>query len=294
MECNLNTVQKNMLDLEKFFPHYMREKTEQVLFAFSIFFLSLTVFFNVMIDTQVGALWPIAEGLFLFCFALLLSTILIEIYFNSLRIRLEEQQEISFATLLVIGLHHPRKKDLAKAFLHSRLGREVVSRLGIAKETLHHFLKAKDPAEIKVPNKGHFHELAGHLYDNDPYFRDFLERVHITRDILMTSSEMTEKKHHRHLSSRPFLKMVFHPEPKPIFSIDHITRLEIEELEKFYRIIFTEQAIQLIISYFKNDLLLYVSEDTRVSFLTDIIGSSSSVIMPADVRSFIINKSANH
>lgn len=293
MERNLNTVQQNMLELEQFFPHHLREKAEQILFALSIFFLSLTVFFNVMIDTQVGALWPIAEGLFLFCFALLLSTILIEIYFHSLRMRLEEQQEISFATLLVIGLHHPRKKDLAKAFLHSHLGREVVARLGIAKETLHHFLKTKDPADIKIPTKGLFHELAGHLYDNDPYFRDFLERVNISRDVLTTSSEMTEEKHHRQLSSRPFLKMVFRPDLQPIFSIDHVTRLEIEELEKFYRIIFTEQAIQLIVNFFKEDLLLYVSEDTRVGFLNELIGSSHSVIMPADVRSFIINKRAN-
>ncbi len=288
----LNKAQKEMLALERFFPHHIRENAERTLFALSVLALSFAVFFNIAADTRFGMLWPVAEGLFLVLFSLLLKTILIEIYFHSLRIRLEEHHEISFATLLVIGLHHPRKKDLAKAFLHSRMGREVVSRLGIAKETLRHFVHSKEHADIAVPMKGHFSDLAGHIYDEDPYFRDFLERVHVTRDHLVKASEESERRHHKRLSTKPFLSLAFHPEASPIFSLDHVTRLEIEELERFYRIIITEQATEQIVDFFREDMLHYVSEDARIRVLLELVQSNTSVISPGDVRRFIISKKA--
>ncbi len=293
MERSLNKTQKEMLALERFFPHHVRERAERFLFALTVLSLSFAVFFNIDLDSRFGMLWPIAEGFFLVTLALLLKTILIEIYFHSLRLRLEAQHEISFATLLIIGLHHPKKKDLAKAFLHSRAGREVVSRLGIAKETLHHFLKTKELVDYTLPSKGFLPDIAGYIHDEDPYFRDFLERVYVTRDHLTKASEEVERRHHRHLSSKPFLSLAFHPESSPIFSVDHVTRLEIEELERFYRIIITEQATQQIIAFFKEDMLHYVSEDTRMTVLLELIQSNTSVISPGDVRRFLINKKAN-
>ena len=304
MDRSLNTVQQEVLALERFFPHHNRDRAERILFALSILSLSFTVFFNVMINSPAGRLWPIAQGLFLVCFSLLLITILIEIYFHSLRIRLEKQHEISFATLLVIGLHHPRKKDLAKAFLHSHLGREVALRLGIGKESLRHFMENKKNLNVSLLEKGYFPQLAGHIHDEDPYFRDFLERVEVSRDHLVTTADVVEKKHHRHLSSRPFLKETFHKKEEPVFSLDHITRNDIEELEHFYHIIITEQATQQIIAYFREDMLRFVSENERIALLTELIETSlsahkerfhgASVIMPADVRGFLIHKKAEY
>ena len=300
MERRLTTVQKEMLALERFFPHYLREKAEQVLFALSILFLSFSVLFTIDIDGRFGQLWPIAEGLFLFCFALLLKTILIEVYFHSLRMRLHKEHEMSFATLLVIGLHHPKKKDLAKAFLHSRVGAEVVERLGIAKETLRHFMHNKESVNIALPEKGELPELAAYLHEEDPYFRDFLARVHVSKELLMSGSKEVEGRHHRSMSMRPFLSRVFPKNEEPVFSIEHSVRLEVEELERFYRIIITEQATQQIIIYFREEMLRYVSESERLAFLTRLIEFSlsshkerfhgASVILPADVRHFLISE----
>ena len=289
-----------MLALERFFPHHIREKAEQILFAFSILFLSLSVLFSIDITGRFAALWPVSEGLFLVCFALLLKTILIEVYFHSLRLRLEAEHEMSFATLLVIGLHHPKKKDLAKAFFHSRLGREVADRLGIARETLRYFIHSKDIANVPLPKKGYLHDLAGHLHDEDPYLRDFLSRIHVSKELLMRSSEETEVKHHRRLSARPFLNQVFPSNTPPVFSIEHATRLEVEELERFYRIIITEQATQQIVAHFRDDMLHFISEGSRGAFITELIEyclsahkerfHGASVIMPSDVRHFLINR----
>jgi hypothetical protein len=291
-----------MLALERFFPHHIRERAEQILFALSILFLSFSVLFNMLIDTRFGTLWPIFEGLFLVCFALLLKTILIEIYFHSLRVRLEEEHEISLAALLVIGLHHPRRKDLAKAFFYSHLGKEVASKLGIAKETLRHFLHTKDAVDMPLPPKGNLPELAGYIHDEDPYLRDFLDRVHVSKDVLVRSTHETERKHHRHLSSRPLLSHVFKKDDVPVFSLDHVTRDEIDELEKFYKIIITEQATQKIVEFFREDMLRYVSANARIELITELIDSTlsahrerfhgASVILPADVRSFLIDKKA--
>jgi len=292
MEYTLNKTQKEMLALECFFPHKHRDTLERILFAFSVAMISFAVLFNTMLDTRFGKLWSVAEGFFLVSFALLLLTILTEIYFHSLRMRLEKHHEMSFATLLVIGLHHPQKKDLAKAFIHSHLGQEVVKRLGIGREMLHEFIQTKKPHPIRIPLKGYFHDVAGHLYDEDPYFRDFLERVHVSRDVLVKSSEVVEKKHHRHLSSRPFLSAVFHDQEAPIFSLDHATRVDIEELEHFYKIIITEQATQQLIAFFREDILRYISDDARVRLLAELIETSPSVILPSDVRNFLIDKKA--
>lgn len=300
MERSLNTVQKEMLALERFFPHYLREQAERVLFAFSILFLSFSVFFAIFIDSRFGVLWPVSEGLFLVCFALLLKTILIEVYFHSLRVRLEDDHEMSFATLLVIGLHHPKKKDLAKAFFHSRLGKETVERLGIARESLHHFIHSKVAADYALPAKGHLHELAGYIHDEDPYVRDFLSRVHVSKELLMRGSRETESRHSRRLSTRPFLHHAFPKRETPVFSLDQATRLEIEELERFYRIIITEQATEQIVEYFREDMLRYASEAARSAFLAELIEHclsshkerfhGASVILPADVRHFLISK----
>lgn len=291
-----------MLALERYFPHYMREKAEEVLFALSIFFLSFSTLFLIATNTPFGKLWPIAEGLFLVCFGLLLKTILIEIYFHSLRRRLEAEQEMSFATFLVIGLHHPKKKDLAKAFLHSRLGREVTERLGIAKETIHDFMLHKDISDVAIPSRGAFPELAAHLHDSDPYFRDFLDRVQVSRDHLISSSREVEGKHHRKLDARPFLSTAFYRKQVPSFSLERAARNEIEELERFYRIIITEQATAKIVEFFREDMLRYVSENARVDLITELIEHclnahkerfhGASIILPADARSFLISKKA--
>lgn len=292
-----------MLALERFFPHYVREKSERVLFAVAILFLSFSVFFELMIDTPFGVFWPIAQGLFLVSFALLLLTILIEIYAHSLRVRLESRHEMSLATLLVIGFHHPEKRDLAKAFLHSKLGQETVERLGIGKDMLRDFVKTKPHFAVEIPEKGFFGDLAGYIHDEDPYFRDFFDRVHVSKDHLVASAESAEKKHRARLSYRPFLSHAFRRVSKPVFSLDHVARTEIEELEHFYRIIITEQAIQQIVGFFKEEMLRYVSESERLSLLTELIESSlsehkkrfhgASIIMPADVRRFLINTKAS-
>ncbi len=291
-----------MLALERFFPHHIRERVEHLLFALAILSLSFTVFFNMVIDERIGQLWPIAEGLFLVCFSLLLFAIRIEIYFHFLRMKLQEEHEISFATLLVIGFHHPRKRDLAKAFLHSHLGKEVAMRLGIAKESIHHFIESKESVPLSIPHKGYFPDLASHIYDEDPYFRDFLERVNISKNHLVTTADVVEKKHHRHLERRPFLRAALKKKEEPLFSLEHVTRSEIEELEHFYRIIITEQAIEQIIVFIREDMLRYVSESERISLLTELIETTlsehkkrfhgASIIMPADVRSFLIHKKA--
>jgi hypothetical protein len=302
MERALTKVQKEMLALERFFPQHHREKAEQTLFALAILFLSFAVFFNIVIDTRAGSLWPVAEGLFLITFSLLLITILIEIYFHSLRKRLERKHEMSFAALLVIGLHYPRKKDLTKAFLHSRLGKEVALRLGIARETVHHFMSTKENVDMKLPTKGYLQDVAGHIHEEDPYFRDFLDRVHVSKDLLMESSKEVETKHHRHLASRHFLSHAFPKKEEQFFSIDHVARREIEELERFYKIIITEQATQQIVAFFREEMMRYVSEEARTDLLTELIEFSlsahkerfhgASIILPADVRHFLISKKA--
>jgi hypothetical protein len=298
----LNATQKEMLALERFFPHHLREQAEQICFALSLLFLSFAIFCNFSLDLPIGKLWPIAEGLFLVTFAVLLKTILIELYFHSLRLRLERQTGTTFATLLVIGLHHPKKKDLARAFLSSHLGKEVAERLGIAREAVRDFVHHKIPVELPVPTSGTFGEVAEYLHDEDPYFRDFFERAYVSKDLLVKASHATETKHHRRLSSRVFLKNAFRTSEQETLTVEHATRREIEEFEYFHGIIITEQATQKIIEFFKEDLMTYASEYARGHLIAELIEwclsshrsrfHAASVILPADVRHFLINKKA--
>ncbi len=296
--------QKEMLALERYFPLHLREKAEEVLFGLSIFFLSFAVLFNLLRYTEAGSmLWPIAEGLFLVTFALLLKTILIEVYFNYLSRQLEKSHEMSFATLVVLGLHHPQKKDLAKAFLHSRFGQEVMMRLGVAKEMIHYIENNKQHADIALPSRGHFHHLAGHLYDEDPYFRDFLSRMEIAREQFLMSAEHVEHGHRRRRAGKTLLAPALGRSVEPLFSLEHVTRTEVEEFERFYRIIITEQGLQQMVAYFKEDMIRFVSGSERAEFITELIEYSltahkerfhgASIILPSDVRSFIISKKAH-
>jgi hypothetical protein len=303
MERSLTKLQRETLALERFFPHYMREKAEEFLFGFSVLFISLSVLFNVEAHTRFGMLWPICQGLFLICFALLLITILIEAYSYSLYVRLQEEDEISFGTLLVIALHHPKKKDLAKAFLHSRLGKETMKKLGIAKETLEAFLHSKEHVDMPIPQKGMFKDLAKHIHDEDEYVRSFFERSHVSRESLVRASAVVEKKHQHKAHARVLLSPVFKKHSEPKLTIEEATYEEIEELESFYRIIITEQASHAMVDYFRKDLVRYAVSDERIDFMNGLIEHTlashgerfhgSSVVLPSDVRQYIIHEKNN-
>jgi len=296
MERTLTKLQKEALNLENFFPHFLREKAERFLFAISIFFLSFGVLLNVPMEARFHSLWPISQGLFLISFSLLLVTILIETYFQYLCERLEKENEVSFGTLLVLALE-PNKKNIIKAFFHSRFGQEVGKRLGLAKESIDHFLKEKKlVAKTDAPGLI-FHHFAGHLHDEHEELRDFLSSNHIEKQDFVSVSEVVDKMFNKRRKERAFFYPVLGTEEEPTLTFEAVTRKEIEDIEHLYRIIITEKAVQNIIFFFEEHALTYSSPSTRNLFITQLVSETidthadrfhgSSLILPSDVRTFI-------
>ena len=298
MERRLTKLQKEALNLENFFPHFLRERAERFLFALSVCFLSFSVFFSLPIDPRFNTLWPVAEGLFLITFAILLKTLLIEVYFQYLCNKLEEENEVSFGTLLVLALE-PHKKDLTKAFFHSRLGREVGKRLGLARETIDHFLKhIETPALVDNPYV-RFHHFADHLHEGHQELSDFLSYNHIDKNDFISVSEVVERMFNKKRKERAFFYPLFGKKEKLALNFEAITRKEIEDIEYLYRIIITEKAIRNIVTFFREDPYEYAHPEARISFITALVQETiathaerfygSSIILPSDVRQFIIH-----
>ena len=298
MERTLTKLQKQALDLENFFPHFLREKAERLFFAMSVFFLSFSVLFSVPIDPRFMVLWPVFEGMFLISFALFLKTILIEVYFQSLCDRLQKENEISFGTLVVFALE-PHKKDILKAFFHSSFGREVAKRLGLARESVEHFLREKKVIAKTSAPALLFHHFANHLHDEHEELRDFLASNHIDKQDFVSVAEVVDKMFHEKRKARAFFHPVFGVKGEPTLTFEAVTRKEIEDIEYLYRIIITEKAIRNIITFFKEHALSYATPEARNAFITELVSETiathtdrfhgSSLILPADVRTFIIH-----
>lgn len=298
MERTLTQLQKEAIALESFFPHFMRERAERFFFAMSVLALSFSVL-CMTVGTQFAILWPVSQGLFLTFFALHLVVVMLEAYHRSLYRRLQEEKDLSFPALTVLMLH-PRFKDLSKAFLYSRWGKEAAKRLGIAKESVKHFLKDKAHVELSHHPKGFLHDVGAFLHEQDEHLRDFLTRSHVDRSHWVSVLEMIEKKHHRKTKARSFWGPLFADVDLPSLNFEELTRAEIEDLEHVYRILFTEQGIRLIVLYFRDNPIDYLSEDARTDFLVGLIEESliahaerlhgAEVIMPADVRRYIHEK----
>lgn len=299
MERTLTTLQKQALDLENFFPHFLREKAERLFFALSVFFLSFSVLFSIPIDTRFIVLWPLCEGLFLIFFALLLKTLLIEVYFQYLCDRLQQENNISFGTLVVLSLE-PHKKDILKAFFHSPFGREVAKRLGLARESVEHFLKTKkvEGAKTNAPALL-FHHFAHHLHDEHEELREFLTSNHVDKQDFVSVAEIVDQIFNTERKERAFFHPLFSKPSNTPLTFEAVTRKEIEQIEYLYRVIFTEKAIRNIILFFREQALSYASPLARNAFMIELVYQTisahkgrhhgSSLILPSDVRTFIIH-----
>lgn len=301
MERSLTKIQKEVIALERFFPHTLRERLERLLFALSIFFLSFSVLGTAAVDTRFEVLWPVAQGLFLISFSLLMFTIMIEAYFQSLYRQLQQEAELSFPVLMAVAssVHF---NDLTAAFFFSPLGSEIFRRVGIAEEAVEHFLKKKPVVAVQSSVRGFLHHLAAIIHDEDVHVRNFLSAAHVDRDTFAAAAYAVEQAHDHKVRRGAFFGKIFRKkETTTIF--EELVRGEITDLEGVYKITFTEQAIRAVVAHFQEDPVSFLSLRARLTFLVDLIehallshagrSHGANILMPSDVRSFIITKKAH-
>lgn len=292
--------QKEIVALEKFFSHRTREVVEELSFAFAIFFLSFSVLFAVPALSHLGVLWPVFQGLFLVSLSVLLMTLLLEVYFQSLYARLR-RQGISLAVALIKD-RTAKRRDTVASFFDFAWGKDLTKRLGIADEQLRYFLKQKEPRIIDPARQHQLHTFGDQLYQEDYEFQKFLEGIMVGRDHFVEVLKLVEEGTHYRLQSRIFLYPVFSQARARAYSFGDIVRLDIEDLEYVYHVHFTEKAIQDVISHFADDRLGYIDSASRKEFLSGLIERAVAdhqelshgrrTILPSDARKFIISHKA--
>ncbi len=303
MERRIAQLKKEAINAERFFPHYVREGAEEVLFALSVFFISFSLLLAFLADTPFRILWPISEGIFLVCFSLLLATILFEVYIRSLY-RRHTAAGVSLSAILSIYFH-PKKKDPVHAFIDSHLGKEVMRRLGVSKESVYHFIERKEAQDffsddlISSPAFATLENLAHYLHESDASLRRFLESSHITVKDFKDASLWVEKKYIEKLDSRSYFNALLSKKKELPRSFEEAVRREVEEIEFLYDITFSEQALKQLAAFFSSDPYTYSSEESRNAFLVSIAEEvihihskrhhGKHVILPSDARTFIIN-----
>jgi hypothetical protein len=293
-------IQKEILALETYYPHRVRVVVEELSFGFSIFFLSFSVLFVLPISSEFSGLWPVFQGLFLISFALLLDSLLIEVYFQSLHRRLSR---LGGSFPVVIIKHYADKRgDTAHALFNLGWGGGVAKNLGIAHEQVQHFLYTKQPL-IVIPIHRHLlHDFGNHVYEQDPEFRNFLTSVSVDKEHLVDVLRMFEINFNKNLKSRLLFHPLFSNEKPRAYTFEELIRLDIEDVEFMHSVHFTHQAIVNIILHFKENRFDFISSLSRKELLTDIIEHSlrlhdnmshgRRVILPADTRLFFITHKA--
>jgi len=295
MEYHLK-IQKEILGLEKFFPHRVREVVEELSFAFSIFFLSFSVFFAIPSVSSFSVLWPVAQGLFLVSFSILLVSIMFEVYFQSLYARLKNEGA-SFAVSLITEKMKKKKDTVASLFDFAWSG-DLKKRLGISEEQLNYFISQKNP-RLVYPRVDHSLQLFGHhLYEEDKELQKFLSGIMIDKDHFAEVLRLVEDRMHCQFQSRSFLLPIFNIVVPRIFTFDDIARIDIDNLEYVHNVHLTEKAIQDVISHFNTERIQFIDSFSRKEFISQLIESTlqdhqelsygQRSVLPSDTRRFII------
>jgi len=288
--------QKEILRLEKFFPHNVREITEELSFAFSIFFLSFSVLFTVPSFSAFTVLWPVAQGLFLVSFSVLLVSIMLEVYFQSLHARLRRGGVSLAVSLITEGMK--KKKDSVASLFYFSGSKNIKKRLGIAEKQLTHFLSQKKP-QLIYPHIDHSLDSFGHhVYLEDLEFQDFLESVMVEKDEFVEVLKLAEKNMYSQFQTRVFLSPLFSSERQPRYTFEDMVRIDIDDFEYMYNIHFTEKAIRDVVSYFTSERINFIDSYSRKELISELIENTlrnhqklshaPRTILPSDTRSFLI------
>lgn len=92
-----------------------------------------------------------------------------------------------FALELALIVFNPPKGDLTKGFISSSVGKEILLRAGISKESQKNFLstrKSKIPSDnfIFPPDRSAFRSYLKGLWASDPEFKNFILAEHVTEE----------------------------------------------------------------------------------------------------------------
>lgn len=290
-------IQKEILALEKYYPHKVRVVVEELSFAFACIFLSISVLFILPQMSAYAVVEPVLRGLFLISTALLIDSLLIEVYFQSLYQRLRKMG--GSYPILIIKNKSLSKKDTVTSLFETMKGNRLMKKLGIADEQLHHFLFQKQPRIVYPLNNCQLDDFGRQVCTEDDEFKNFLSRMSIDVNHFIDVLKSIDKEIHRHVNARAFLKPILSSTLQtPSYSLEDLIRMDIEDLEYKYKVDFTQRAAKDMLSFFANSGFAYIDSSSRKEVLEHLIEQTldshkelfhgQRIILPADSRRFLI------